>query len=73
MGSMLRGMTAVLALVSLRAAAAGPSRIVLHDGRETGLAEVVWRDGWLWLKDGGMLPPTRSICRGAGGAGGGGV
>ena len=27
-------------------------------GRETGLAEVVWRDDWLWLKDGGQLPPT---------------
>ena len=28
-------------------------------GRETGLAEVIWRDGWLWLKDGGQLPPSR--------------
>ncbi|QYK41807.1 MAG: glycoside hydrolase family 43 protein [Paracoccaceae bacterium] len=27
-------------------------------GRETGIAEVVWRDGWLWLKDGGLLPPV---------------
>jgi xylan 1,4-beta-xylosidase len=26
-------------------------------GRETGLAEVEWRDGWLWLKGGGKLPP----------------
>ncbi|SMY05899.1 glycoside hydrolase family 43 protein [Flavimaricola marinus] len=25
-------------------------------GRETGLEEVVWRDGWLWLADGGMCP-----------------
>jgi dihydrofolate synthase/folylpolyglutamate synthase len=25
--------------------------------RETGLAEVVWRDDWLWLKDGGLVPP----------------
>lgn len=28
-------------------------------GRETGLAEVEWRDGWLWLKGGGMCPPER--------------
>lgn len=27
-------------------------------GRETGLAEVEWRDGWLWLKAGGMVAPT---------------
>lgn len=26
-------------------------------GRETGIAEVVWRDDWLYLKDGGMVPP----------------
>lgn len=26
-------------------------------GRETGLAEVEWRDGWLWLKGGGQLAP----------------
>lgn len=26
-------------------------------GRETGLAEVTWIDGWLRLKDGGVLPP----------------
>ncbi|MGL4309707.1 MAG: glycoside hydrolase family 43 protein [Paracoccaceae bacterium] len=26
-------------------------------GRETGLAEVEWRDGWLWLKGGGQVPP----------------
>lgn len=25
-------------------------------GRETGLEEVVWRDGWLWLADGGTVP-----------------
>ncbi|MBL4813076.1 MAG: glycoside hydrolase family 43 protein [Rhodobacteraceae bacterium] len=25
-------------------------------GRETGLEEVVWRDDWLWLKEGGMVP-----------------
>ena len=24
-------------------------------GRETGLEEVVWRDGWLWLADGGTV------------------
>lgn len=27
-------------------------------GRETGLAEVEWRDDWLWLKGGGQLAPT---------------
>jgi len=26
-------------------------------GRETGIAEVVWRDGWPYLKDGGCVPP----------------
>lgn len=36
----------------------GPKGLFCATGRETGLAEVVWRDGWLWLKDGGMLPPT---------------
>jgi xylan 1,4-beta-xylosidase len=36
----------------------GPRGPFCATGRETGLAEVVWRDGWLWLKDGGMLPPT---------------
>lgn len=25
-------------------------------GRETGLEEVVWRDGWLWLAEGGTVP-----------------
>ncbi len=30
-------------------------------GRETGLAEVVWRDGWLWLKDGGLVPPLTGV------------
>lgn len=25
-------------------------------GRETGLERVVWRDGWLWLEAGGMVP-----------------
>ena len=25
-------------------------------GRETGIERVVWRDDWLWLEDGGMLP-----------------
>jgi xylan 1,4-beta-xylosidase len=28
-------------------------------GRETGLAEVEWRDDWLWLKGGAMLPPAQ--------------
>lgn len=27
-------------------------------GRETGLAEVEWRDDWLWLKSGGMVADT---------------
>lgn len=27
-------------------------------GRETGLAECEWRDGWLYLKGGGMVPPV---------------
>lgn len=36
----------------------GPRGLFCATGRETGLAEVVWRDGWLWLKDGGMLPPS---------------
>ncbi|WP_435258448.1 glycoside hydrolase family 43 protein [Thioclava sp. FR2] len=27
-------------------------------GRETGLAEMVWRDGWLWLAAGGQVAPT---------------
>jgi xylan 1,4-beta-xylosidase len=27
-------------------------------GRETGLAEVEWRDGWLWLKGGGQVAPS---------------
>lgn len=35
----------------------GPRGLFCATGRETGLAEVVWRDGWLWLKDGGVLPP----------------
>jgi len=36
----------------------GPRGPFCATGRETGLAEVVWRDDWLWLKDGGMLPPA---------------
>ncbi len=36
----------------------GPRGLFCATGRETGLAEVVWRDDWLWLKDGGMLPPA---------------
>ena len=27
-------------------------------GRETGLARCVWRDDWLYLEDGGLLPPV---------------
>ena len=27
-------------------------------GRETGLARCVWRDDWLYLEDGGLLPPA---------------
>jgi xylan 1,4-beta-xylosidase len=34
-------------------------------GRETGIAEVVWRDGWLWLKDGGQVPPVEVAAPGA--------
>lgn len=26
-------------------------------GRETGIARVVWRDDWMYLEDGGLLPP----------------
>jgi xylan 1,4-beta-xylosidase len=37
---------------------AGPRGSFCATGRETGLAEVVWRDDWLWLKDGGQVPPT---------------
>lgn len=36
----------------------GPRGPFCATGRETGLAEVVWRDDWLWLKDGGSLPPA---------------
>ncbi|MCW1950070.1 MAG: glycoside hydrolase family 43 protein [Octadecabacter sp.] len=39
-------------------------RPVMHNGkpfcatgRETGIARCVWRDGWLYLEDGGLLPP----------------
>ncbi|QQA43755.1 glycoside hydrolase family 43 protein [Pelagovum pacificum] len=27
-------------------------------GRETGLEKVVWKDGWLWLEEGGTVPRT---------------
>lgn len=27
-------------------------------GRETGIARVIWRDGWMYLDAGGMLPPV---------------
>jgi xylan 1,4-beta-xylosidase len=36
----------------------GPGGPFCATGRETGLAEVVWRDDWLWLKDGGQLAPS---------------
>jgi xylan 1,4-beta-xylosidase len=36
----------------------GPNGLFCATGRETGLAEVVWRDDWLWLKDGGQVPPA---------------
>ena len=36
----------------------GPQGLFCVTGRETGLAEMVWRDDWLWLKGGGQLPPT---------------
>lgn len=31
-------------------------------GRETGIARVVWKDDWLWLEDGGLLPPLEVDC-----------
>ncbi|PYE85376.1 glycoside hydrolase family 43 protein [Pseudoroseicyclus aestuarii] len=34
----------------------GPKGLFCATGRETGLEEVEWRDGWLWLKQGGMVP-----------------
>lgn len=37
---------------------AGPRGPFCATGRETGLAEVEWRDGWLWLKGGGQCPPV---------------
>ncbi|PZQ95726.1 MAG: glycoside hydrolase 43 family protein [Cereibacter sphaeroides] len=27
-------------------------------GRETGIAKCIWRDDWLWLADGGLVPPA---------------
>jgi xylan 1,4-beta-xylosidase len=36
----------------------GPRGPFCATGRETGLAEVEWRDGWLWLKGGGQCPPV---------------
>lgn len=36
----------------------GPRGPFCATGRETGLAEVEWRDGWLWLKRGGQCPPV---------------
>ena len=37
----------------------GPDgKLFCATGRETGLAEVVWRDDWLWLAGGGQVPPV---------------
>jgi xylan 1,4-beta-xylosidase len=36
----------------------GPRGAFCATGRETGLAEMEWRDDWLWLKGGGLLPPV---------------
>ncbi len=36
----------------------GPRGLFCATGRETGLAEMEWRDGWLWLKGGGHCPPV---------------
>ena len=36
----------------------GPRGPFCATGRETGLAEVIWRDDWLWLKDGGTCAPS---------------
>ncbi len=44
----------------------GPGGRACPMGRETGLAEVEWRDGWLWLKGGGLVPPLTG--EGIGGA-----
>lgn len=30
-------------------------------GRETGIARCVWRDDWLYLEDGGLLPPLTVV------------
>jgi len=39
-------------------------RPLMHDGkpfcatgRESGISRCVWRDDWLYIKDGGLLPP----------------
>ncbi len=34
-------------------------RLYCPMGRETGLEKVVWRDDWLWLEAGGMVPRAR--------------
>jgi xylan 1,4-beta-xylosidase len=38
---------------------AGPRGPFCATGRETGLARVVWRDGWMYLEGGGLLPPLQ--------------
>lgn len=35
----------------------GPRGLFCALGRETGLAKCVWRDDWLYLEGGGLLPP----------------
>ncbi len=34
----------------------GPHGLFCALGRESGLERVVWRDGWLWLEAGGLVP-----------------
>lgn len=34
----------------------GPHGLFCALGRESGIEQVVWRDGWLWLEAGGMVP-----------------
>lgn len=36
----------------------GPQGRFCATGRETGIARCVWRDDWLYLADGGLLPPV---------------
>ncbi len=43
---------------------AGPRGRFCATGRETGLARVVWRDDWMYLEAGGLLPPVGQGARG---------